>query len=76
MTGDDSDIAFLFAGGNFQFAILFGNAEQVGTRHDGGNEVLAGLRCVGLELGFVYGQRRSRCWLMRSRMTANGTWPE
>lgn len=46
------------------------------TSRDGSDKVLAGLRGVGLEFGFVHrGYSRSICWWMRARMSLNGIWP-
>jgi len=41
-------------------ATLFRQAEQMGTRRDGGDEILAGLRGVGFEFGFIHGYQLHR----------------
>ena len=43
------------------------------TSRDGSDKVLAGLRGVGLEFGFIHrGYSCSICWWMRARMSLNG----
>ena len=54
LAGNHGDVALRLAGGNLELAVFVGQAQQVGADRDGGNEVFAGLRGVGLEFGFVH----------------------
>jgi len=54
LAGDHSHIALRLAWSNLELAVVVRQAEQVGSGRDGGNEVFAGLRGVGIEFGFIH----------------------
>lgn len=55
LAGNQGGVALRLARGNLDLAVVVRQAQQVGSGRDGGDEVFAGLRGVGLEFGFVHG---------------------